>query len=306
MVEESSGEDSTIFSTLDSISDDSPLIPPPYLMAGLPVDAPSGFWGQFMTGVTDKSATKVLNWFQKYSPMFLREMIEAQTVSSRKYSLLVSGVTTEDVMEKWVEQLLETASSAVANGSDLSKFKAQLFRPYYGYKVCCTEAKQLEVSPEFFKAITAAWPDLQGKPLDYVGQEVVMYRLTIGESYHPIGNKVYCDLTIELSPQFENMMKVKLEEARRYYREFGTYLIRPGHGVCWFFHEMHWDQVLDFVLYGYFNDTNFMQGTFHLSCWDPVLLKEGKPQSQLANVVAQSSYNKTFTAVSFTFAMRPV
>jgi hypothetical protein len=265
----------------------------------------SGFWSQFTTGLSDKCVQSVLTWFQRYSPMYLHEMVEANSISRRKYLNLCWTVSSVEKMRSINAEMMTVA--AVAAGVDPEEFKRkhwqQLGVPYVGIQVFSHALDSNYLSAEFCKVVSQAWPELNS--LEQLYSSVALVQVHLVECYDEDGG-LYCRISFQVNPFFEYTMKTNAATTHRYLSEATQAKIKTGHPCCWIFSEMHWDLLMDFVCFGFFNERNFMQGTFALANWDPQVRPFVKISADLANVVAHSCYDETYSHVCYTFAFRKI
>jgi hypothetical protein len=265
----------------------------------------SGFWSQFATGLSEKSVQSVLSWFQRYSPMYLHEMIEANSISRRKYLNLCWTVSSVEAMQTVNSEMMTIAAEAA--GVDPDEFKRKHWKqmgvPYVGIKVFSHALETKYLSPEFCKAVFQAWPELNS--FEQLISTVALVQVHLVECVDDNGGS-YCRISFQVNPYFEYTMKTNAVTTQRYLTEGTRAKIKTGHPCCWIFHDMHWELLMDFVCYGFFNERNFMQGTFALANWNHQARPFVKLSPDLANVVAHSCYDETYSHVCYTFAFRKI
>jgi len=265
-----------------------------------------GFWNQFPTGLSRQAIQSAVTWYQKYSPMYICEMTEANTISRRKYLNLVMCLVSMDAMQIVHREMMEIAAQVSPLGRDLfmEKYWVQHGIPYVGFQMYCQTMNPLHLSVEFCKAVLLAWPELAS--FDDIYNNVSLFQVHLVECQDENTGDLFCRMSFDFNPFFEKTMKTSVDLATRQIQDTFQVKIKTGHPICWVFNESHWDLLMEFVLYGFFNQSNFMQGTFALAEWDPKKFQSPSASPSFANVVGHSCFDSTYSHVSFSFALRKI
>jgi hypothetical protein len=261
----------------------------------------SGFWDQFVNGITTASINKASMWFHRYSPMYVGDMIRANTISRRTYLNFIVSIGNEATMMKVVEDMTKIAS--VVNPI-VKMENDENGVPYQRTEYFVRSGDDLNIGSEFLDKVSQEWPDVKSE--SDLTSSVIVYKVGFQEFVEDTTNAINSVITIEFNHLFEESMGVSVDVFNQFLTEavhFKTFTSNPP---FWIFNVIHWDDVLDFVLYSFFNTDALMKGTFMLSCWEIEFLKQGIHNPISVNLIGHCSYEEMFTRIQYTFGFRRV
>eukprot|EP00475_Leptophrys_vorax_P017594 TRINITY_DN2421_c0_g1_i1.p1 TRINITY_DN2421_c0_g1~~TRINITY_DN2421_c0_g1_i1.p1 ORF type:complete len:385 (-),score=76.68 TRINITY_DN2421_c0_g1_i1:550-1680(-) len=281
--------------------------------AGSSSNTHTGFWEQFRTAMTDDLLDKAIQWHQKYSPMYLHEMTEANSISRRKYLNFIKAVSrSKDTMSAVLDDILQSASLV----GDVSQFANQPGIPYETVKVktqFMNEQAFSELSAVFLGVVCQLWPEVTS--YEIMAESLCLYQFHLQEQWIEAGECV-CNVLVEFNECFKRTMNTSLEFIDKAIRnDLSKVSFRLGNPSFWIFDQVHWDVVMDFSLMSFFNQCNLMKGTFKLSNWDEeskIVLQDdndgdavmAEGGTLVANMVAFSHYDETYSQITYTFGFR--
>eukprot|EP00475_Leptophrys_vorax_P000890 TRINITY_DN10474_c0_g2_i3.p1 TRINITY_DN10474_c0_g2~~TRINITY_DN10474_c0_g2_i3.p1 ORF type:complete len:284 (+),score=72.14 TRINITY_DN10474_c0_g2_i3:404-1255(+) len=262
----------------------------------------TGFWDQFPTpSLPVKSIKKALKWFNRYSPMFLSEMITANSISRRKYLNFLTSLVSVETMFKVVSEMYRIASQV---NSELLVQESQDGIPYSKVDFQVKASNELQIEPEFLQNASKVWADV--KTEEDLLKTVAIYRVSLLEYVDEDSKKIQCIIAIEFNDFFKTCMSTDESQLKQFIHEAKSQRLFVCNPPIWIFESNYWDVILDFILYSFFNQSAAIDGTFLLSCWDSSLLKKGVYNSISVNLVGYCSYDERFSRLQYTFGFRQV
>jgi hypothetical protein len=257
-----------------------------------------GFWNQFASGLSLETVKKILTWSHRYSPMYISDMIAANSVSRRKYLNFVNSIVYEEAMFKVVADMARIASPINPNIMVIEK---EIGVPYDSMEYKIHSGNDLTINAEFLKKISEEWTDVKAES-DLLSS-VAIYKVDCQEEFDETTGKVKNLVTVEFNEAFEQIMETNADYLNQYLAES-----RSKSFACnapfWIFDSVHWDTIVDLKLYSFFNSSALMKGTFILSCWNPEFLQQGIHNSTSVNLIAHSKYDESFTCIQYIFGFR--
>jgi hypothetical protein len=263
----------------------------------------SGFWDQFGAGMNMESLKKVLTWSYLYSPMYVSDMIKANTISRRSYLNLVAKLVNEKTMLKVADDMARMAGLINQPITNQDKEKENGV-PYQRTDYSVRSGENLNINSQFLGKVSEEWSDV--KTENDLLTSVMVYKVGFQEVVEDTSGDLNSFVTIEFNQVFEETMGVHLETFKHYLAEGTNSRCLTCNPAFWIFNIIHWDTVLDFVLYSFFNTDSMMKGTFITSCWQPEFLKQGVYSSMSVNLIGHCSYEDEFTRIQYTFGFRRV
>jgi hypothetical protein len=213
----------------------------------------------------------------------------------------LTSFVSEQMMFKVVADMAKIALQADPN-LKIGQKENGIPYPKIDYEVY--SGSDLHINSEFIEKASQVWSDVKTES-DLVSS-VVIYKVRLQEIVDEVTGIINCVVTVEFNTLFEEVMGASVDIFNQFLSEAVQYHYLACNPPFWIFDLNHWDTVLDFVLYSFFNNSGFIKGTFMLSCWNPESLKHGVYKSTAANLLGHSSYDEDFSLVQYTFGFRQV
>jgi hypothetical protein len=262
----------------------------------IPKELNFSFWEQFRGGLTPTVLLKACTWFKNYSPMYLYEMHEANTLSRRKYLNFVGHISSEETRTVVLEEMASLACSV----GDVKRFDYMMGVPYARVyaEVDCTN--EMHIPEALFTAITNLWPRVSNSKA--VHDSICVYQVQLQEEIDLSLLEPICKVSVQFNQQFAKIMNTSVFFLQQAMSEGKGLSFRIPNPPFWIFASEHWDVVMEFVLLSFFNQCNVMKGTFRLANWDQTF----KENPFIANVLSHSSHDEKYSTITFSFAFRTI
>jgi hypothetical protein len=230
-------------------------------------------------------------------------MHKANSLSRRNYLNFIRLISCEVNMRAVVKEMLDLAYGA-GNVSDLV-CSSQMGVPYPRVYAQCLCNDTFEVPKDFLKSLSGVWSVVScvQSAHEFICLYQVHLREVLDEKQAPV-----CSMTIQFNKCFATMMNTSPEFLQQAISEAQDLSFRFPNPPFWIIHPEHWDIIMEFVLFSFFNQSNLLRGSFKMASWNQEDFNNGTMSRSpiIANVIAHSSHDQLDSSISFTLGFRPV